>query len=195
MVPRAAGARSSPPGDDEERAATAADERLLRRSLGPTAWAVLADLCLDAQTDDDGLVVVRTSARRVAEHLGIGKDTAARALLRLSAAGLTRRRTQEIDGRGRFAPIAYELKSVPGISVAPRPANADTVERSCLEDRDTQSHSSSVSGPPATVVSTPTRRRRATRTATRINAAEADQLCLLDPRTIGVDSSWKEPSS
>jgi hypothetical protein len=148
---------------------------------------VLVDLCLDAQADDDGLMVVRTSARRVAEHLGIGKDTAARALLRLSAAGLTRRRRQETDGRGRFAGTTYELQSVPGMTVQPCPDKADTVERPCLEHTDTESHSSSVSVRPVTVVSTPSRRRRRSPAAVRTNAAEADQLCLLDPRTLGVD--------
>lgn len=37
-------------GGDHER------ERALRREVGPTAWAALADLCLDARVDDGGVL-------------------------------------------------------------------------------------------------------------------------------------------
>jgi len=55
------------------------------------ASAVLADLVLDADRDDAGALVVATSVRRVAAHLGVGKDTAARALRRLTSVGLLER--------------------------------------------------------------------------------------------------------
>ena len=95
-------------------------ERALRRSLGPTAWAVLTDLCLDAEPAGAGAHVVATSARRVGAHLGITKDTAARALRRLIAAGVVRRRPQGAGVAGRFTSGSYELQpptmttSVPG---------------------------------------------------------------------------------
>jgi hypothetical protein len=70
-------------------------QRALRRSLGPTAWAVLADLALDVAPDGAGTAVVAISARRVAAQFGMTKDTAARALRRLTAAGILYRRPQE----------------------------------------------------------------------------------------------------
>lgn len=195
MVSPAVGAGSSPPLEAKRRAAGGAEERLLRRSLGPTASAVLVDLCLDAETDADGVVVVRTSARRVAENLGIGKDTAARALLRLSASGLTRRRRQEIDGRGRFAATTYELQFAPGMSPFPRPGQAATVERSCLDYRDAESDSSPVSAPAPAVAPAPNRRRKRTPGGAHIDVSGGNQLRLLDPGTVGVDPCPTEPSS
>ena len=118
-----AGQRSGAQPDGEEA------ERVLRRTLGPTAWAVLADLRLDAELDDGGATVVATSARRVAAHLGIGKDTAARALGRLSAAGLLRRRPQGANAAGRFTCGAYELCLASAVGMTPCRSGEDTVRR------------------------------------------------------------------
>jgi len=154
--------------------ATSGDERLLRRSLGPTAWAVLADVAMDAQPDGDGVEVVATSARLVAAHLGIAKDTAARALRRLSAAGILRRRPQGTSPAGRFAAGTYELHlPLHGTSV-PCPASEDTVSRTRPERVETGSLATPVSIPAATV-SAPTRPRH------RRIAPGSAQLSLLDP--------------
>ncbi len=78
-------------------------ERALRRSLGPPAWAVLAELHLDAVPGGTDARVGATSARRIAAQLGISKDTAARALRRRTAAAIVRRRPQATSAGGRFA--------------------------------------------------------------------------------------------
>lgn len=82
--------------------------RELRRRLGPLAWAVLQDLAEDAEMVD-GRLVARSSARRLAANLGIGKDTAARALRALGAAGLIAAAAAERGERGWFAAGGYEL--------------------------------------------------------------------------------------
>jgi DNA-binding transcriptional MocR family regulator len=111
--------------------------------VGPTAWAALADLCLDARPDAGGVVVVVASARQVAANVGVGKDTAARALRRLAAAGVLRRRPQATDDAGRFGCCTYELDMEfrPG---APRPPNPDTEPDPCpvQGDADDNSHPS-----------------------------------------------------
>jgi hypothetical protein len=65
--------------------------RTLRRRLGPVAWIVLEDLALDAEMSVDGEMVAATTVRRLATNVGLNKDTAARAVARLIAAGLLRR--------------------------------------------------------------------------------------------------------
>jgi hypothetical protein len=65
-----------------------AGARKLCRAVGTTAWAVLADIALDAEADSEGRLVAATNVRRIAADLGISKDTAARALGRLVDAGL-----------------------------------------------------------------------------------------------------------
>ncbi len=145
------------------------EERALRRSLGPTAWAVLADLHLDPSPDGPGATVVATSARRVASHLGITKDTAARALRRLTAAGIVRRRPQATSTAGRFAPGTYEL--LLDLPTAPRRPNRDTVKVA------------GSSGP----AKTPARRRyRTTR------ASQPAQLSLLEPASVHAASDAKD---
>ncbi len=163
--------------------ATSGDERLLRRSLGPTAWAVLADVAMDAQPDGDGVEVVATSARLVAAHLGIAKDTAARALRRLSAAGILCRRPQGTSAAGRFSAGTYELHLVCSVTPAPCPSSPDTAGSPRPERGDTASMAMPVSLPEATVSTRPRRRNRAT------VADGSAQLSLLDPAPgqIGVD--------
>ena len=53
--------------------------RPLRRALRPLVWVVLEEVALDAVVEDGGLVA-RTSARQVAERLGVEPGTAATAL-------------------------------------------------------------------------------------------------------------------
>jgi hypothetical protein len=144
--------------------------------LGPTAWAVLADLCLDAGVDDGGATVVTTSARRVAAHLGIGKDTAARALVRLSAAGLLLRRPQGANAAGRFTCGAYELCLASPLAMTPCRSGEDTVRR-------TPSEPAAIGDPPSVsltaatgVVGSTSRRRRPRATV----GPQPGQLSLLE---------------
>lgn len=138
-------------------------ERVLRRSLGPTAWAVLTDLRLDARPDDTGVLVVVASARLVAINVGISKDVAARSLRRLIAGNLLRRRPQGTHDSGQFGAGSYELLLDVPISVPPSPRNADTAPRSRSSEA----------------------RRKAGQEC-------SNQLCLLPPTT-GSDHSTRRP--
>lgn len=87
--------------------------RGLRRRLGPTAWTVLEELLLDAAAGKP--MVVETHVRRIAEGVGISKDTAARALRRLIALGVVTRRSGRDRESGCFGRSVY-LLHLEGIS-------------------------------------------------------------------------------
>lgn len=147
-------------------------QRDLQRSLGPTAWAVLADLALDVATDGAGTAVVAISCRRVADQFGITKDTAARALRRLTAAGIIYRRPQETGPAGRFSPGTYELR-LPGVARgAPCRVAHDTVGHPRPEAADTANADRTMSAATATGPA-----RRPPRST---SAHGAGQLSLLD---------------
>lgn len=74
------------PDVDHHLVITAAS-RNARAELGLTPWAVLEDLALDGRSDSEGRLVAATNVRHIAIHLGISKDTAARALACLADAG------------------------------------------------------------------------------------------------------------
>ena len=61
--------------------------RALRRQLRPLAWVTLEEVALDAVAED-GRLLARTSARQVAERLGVDPGTAASALRALRRRGL-----------------------------------------------------------------------------------------------------------
>ncbi len=82
--------------------------RELRRLLGPTAWAALEDLAADARLEGDR-VVARTNVRRLADNLGLSKDTTARSLRRLMSAGLVTRLEEPRGADGTFARASYLL--------------------------------------------------------------------------------------
>ncbi len=73
--------------------------RELRRALRPIEWVVLEDVALDARPDATGLLVAPTSARVVAEHLGLTPGAVARALARLRSAGILTHARQAGPGR------------------------------------------------------------------------------------------------
>jgi DNA-binding transcriptional ArsR family regulator len=112
------------------------ESRQARRRLGTTAWAVLEDVALDAYRDDHGRLLAVTNVRRIACHLGISKDTAARALVRLADAGLVERQRLRND-TGAFTASVYVVHLVESSGLAhlagdrcpaiPRPASRDTV--------------------------------------------------------------------
>ncbi len=115
----------------------APESREVRRSVGTTAWAVLEDVALDAYLDDHGRLLAVTNVRRIALHLGISKDTAARALLRLADAGLVERQSRR-DESGAFSASVYVvcLNHCSGLSrsdgeqrpTTPCPVGGDTAD-------------------------------------------------------------------
>ncbi len=118
-------ARGCGPGDfDGVRLVLTPDTRSPRAALGPIAWAVLEDVLLDARQDEQGRLMATTNVRRVSAHVGIAKDTAAKALARLAAGGLLTRRRQRHGAAGKFIPSTYEVcdLAAAGITmVAPAP--------------------------------------------------------------------------
>ncbi len=76
----------------------------LRRELGPTAWCALE--CLLER--DGGEAVVVASVRALAQDLGVAKNTAHRALVALTRAGIAEV-VQERAPDGRFRPGGYRL--------------------------------------------------------------------------------------
>ena len=90
----------------ERRIALGDPSRRLRRSLGPTAWAVLEELLTEAVNAD----VLDTNVRRIAANVGLSKDTTARALNRLIAAGLVTRAMRERTASGALASMTYTIR-------------------------------------------------------------------------------------
>ena len=89
--------------------------RPLRRALRPLVWVTLEEVALDAVVEDDRLVA-RTSARLVAERLGIDPSTAAKALQALRQQGLVSLE-REKGPAGRFGLSVYALAPVTGLTV------------------------------------------------------------------------------
>lgn len=106
-------------GDDAASISVAvvlsAECRALRRELRPLIWMILEEVALHSVIEG-GRLIARTSARQVAEHLGIDPGTAAtalRALRERDMVGLQR----EKGPAGRFALSVYELRPIAGLSV------------------------------------------------------------------------------
>jgi hypothetical protein len=104
-----------------------AQSRPLRRRLRPLVWTVLEEVVLDAVIED-GRLVSRTSARRVAELLQVDPGSAARALRVLRQHGLVGLEGEK-GPAGRFGLSVYVLGKVAGLTVLgptavePLPAN------------------------------------------------------------------------
>jgi hypothetical protein len=91
--------------------------RAVRRSIALTAWAVFEDVVMDSTLAGDRLIAA-TSARRVAEHLGVTPATAANALRRLRHHGLLEH--ERLTGpSGRFGLSVYRINLVDGIALTP----------------------------------------------------------------------------
>lgn len=84
---------------------------LLRRQLGPAPWFVLEELVLVGAAEG-----AETNVRSLAAGLSLNKDTVARALSRLRAAGLVVAEPQG-SRAGRFATGRYRVAPVPGLQV------------------------------------------------------------------------------
>jgi hypothetical protein len=61
--------------------------RAVKRAVGVTAWAILEDMALDADIDDQGRLVARTDVRTIADNLGINKQTVSTHLKKLREHG------------------------------------------------------------------------------------------------------------
>jgi DNA-binding transcriptional MocR family regulator len=99
--------------------------RTLRRSVGLTAWAVLEELLLDAESTGTEFTT-QASTRAIAQRLGISKDTAATALRRLASMGLVRRQDRRDAVRGIFARSVYVVAAnrLDGVGVVAEPVSA-----------------------------------------------------------------------
>ena len=85
-----------------------------RRSLGPTAWVAFEVLVERSETVAGERVAV-ASVRTVAAELGVAKNTAARALAVLRAAGVVTV-VQTRDGAGQFAQARYVIHTARVVS-------------------------------------------------------------------------------
>lgn len=96
-----------------------AEARPLRRAFGVTAWAVFEELVLDGDLDERGVLSASTNVRRVAAQVGVSKDTAARALQRLTRAGVVRRVVADRGAGGTLPTSSYvvDLSKVDGITL------------------------------------------------------------------------------
>jgi hypothetical protein len=135
---------------------TGSASRTLIRQVGPTAWAVLQDVSLDARREDD-LWVAQTSVRRVAGHLGLTPGTVARSLARLCAAGLLHREDRRDAGSGRFVASIYVVVPTRAISPCvdlPYTVEPDTASRGAHPSASPPSSLPS-SSPPSTPLAFP----------------------------------------
>ena len=100
-----------------------AQSSVWRRRLGPLAWAALEDLALAAHHTEQGWVAA-VGVRDIAARVGVTKDTAARAVAALGAAGLiVLQRVPAPDGRWRSG---YRLQLPDGVELRARPTHPDT---------------------------------------------------------------------
>lgn len=118
-----------------------------RGRVGPVPWVVFEALALAAERDDAGWIAA-LGVRDLAAGLGMNKDTAARAVTALTAAGLvTRERLADMAGGRRSGyrlclPAGTELCPAPpdGVTCPPSPDTAacptDTDTDSCPGQRD-----------------------------------------------------------
>lgn len=99
-----------------------AECRPLRRALRPLAWVTLEEVALDAVAEG-GRLVARTSARQIADRLGLDPTTVAKALQVLRKHGLVAL-DREKGPAGRFGLSVYTLGPVPGLTLV-SPSGAD----------------------------------------------------------------------
>ncbi len=106
--PSATPAAGAPAGD----LIVNAQSGVWRRRLGPLAWAALEDLALASHYTEQGWVAP-VGVRDVASRVGVTKDTAARAVALLGAAGLVvLQRVPARDGQRRSG---YRLQLPDGV--------------------------------------------------------------------------------
>ena len=72
--------------------------RVVKKAVGLAAWGVLEDIALDATLDGQGRLVAETNVRRIAENLGLNKDTVTKHLSRLAEHGFVfQEESREVD--------------------------------------------------------------------------------------------------
>lgn len=126
----------------------------LRRRLGPTAWTVLEELLLDAA--DGESLLVETHVRRIAEGVGISKDTAARALRHLIAQGVVTRSSGRDVRSGCFGRSVYvlHLEGIGGVVLVAGRAGGDAGTR-VKPRRSGPRRANSIDGPQASLFDVP----------------------------------------
>ena len=92
--------------------------RRLRKELRPLVWVTLEEVALDA-VFENGRLVARTSARLIADRLGVDPGTAAGALRTLRRRGLVAFE-RESGPAGRFGLSVYVLGDISGLKVFSR---------------------------------------------------------------------------
>ncbi len=102
----------------------------LRRRLGPTAWVVFEEL-LAYSTGSGERCRACVSVRGLGRALGSNKDTVARALTRLAAAGLVEA-VQTRSASGVYSTGSYRLTVPASITLRtpPRPATVEQANAS-----------------------------------------------------------------
>jgi hypothetical protein len=91
------------------------EARQLRSELRPLAWMVLEEVAFEA-VSENGRLVARVSARRIAGRLGLDPGTVAGALRLLRGRELLALE-REVGAGGRFGLSIYVLGKVSGLSV------------------------------------------------------------------------------
>jgi DNA-binding transcriptional ArsR family regulator len=110
-----------------------AESRQLRRALRPVVWVILEEVALDALVEG-GRLVARTSARQIADRLGVDPTTVAKALQTLRKRGLVTL-VREKGPTGRFGLSVYTLVPAPGLTLV-SPCVADPYVGSDVEGSD-----------------------------------------------------------
>ena len=191
-------------GDPADSTLTAASgvlvsraSRPLRRSLTPREWVVLEDVALDATDDGDGRLLAATSARQVAEHLGVSPGSAAKALGRLRSLGLVTH-DRKPGAAGRFGLSIYRLVPPAGIEVVGGSGSTSALPRisaprvespGAASPREAERHMAAEARPGSKAEAAP----RSTRSVRRPGPVQDhQQLHLLAP-TSTIDQSHSQP--
>ena len=83
--------------------------RMVKRAVGVAAWAVLEDIALDARIDDRGRLVAETNVRRIAENIGLNKETVSRHLAALREFGFVLQEEERDSVSGRYRSYRYVI--------------------------------------------------------------------------------------
>ncbi len=139
-------------GRAEPFAKVFASSRLVKQAVGLTAWGILEDIALDATLDVEGRLVAETSARRIADNLGLNKETVTRHLGRLRDFGFVLHEEVRHHGSGRWETARYVLDPsacLERFTTTPRPRQNRSSDP-CTEKPDTVNPVSGKAGHGAT---------------------------------------------